>query len=58
MEKKELFLAICWIDGNPVIDGANYHENKDTLLDYINSLPKIQGIEYTICSINHISNIM
>lgn len=45
----EKFLLITWIDGNPMIDGCIWADTKEELIEYYNSLPKVKGVEYTIC---------
>jgi hypothetical protein len=54
----ERFLLIEWIKGNPVIDGAEYADTRKELMDYCDSLPKVSGVEYTICRIYDVRNAM
>ena len=51
MKNKELYLLVRWIEGHPILDGAKFAETKQELLNYYNTLPKLQGVEYTICQI-------
>lgn len=51
----ERYLLIEWINGNPIIDGAKYADTKDELIEYYDSLPKVLGVEYTICRIYNIN---
>lgn len=48
------YLLIKWIHGHPIIDGAKYADTKEDLYNYYNSLPKIKGVEYTICEIYNV----
>ena len=52
----ERYLLIEWIQGHPVIDGAKYADTKQELMDYYDSLPKLQKslVEYTICRIYNV----
>jgi len=50
----ERFLLIEWVHQNPILDGALYFDTKDECLEYINNLPKINGVDYTICRIRNV----
>ena len=49
------YLLITWINGNPLIDGCIWADTREELMDYWKSLPEVEGVTYTICRSNHIS---
>lgn len=49
---KVRYLLIEWINGNPVIDGCKHFDSKDDCLEYWQKMPKVIGVEYTICETN------
>lgn len=49
----ERYLLVEWIDGNPSIDGALFFNDKKSLMDYWESLPKIDLVKHTICTIRN-----
>lgn len=51
----ERYLLIEWINDHPIIDGAKYADTRDGIHEYYNSLPKIKGVNYTICRIYNVS---
>lgn len=48
------YLLIKWIQGHPIIDGAKYADTNQEVMNYYNSLPKVLGVEYTICRIYNV----
>jgi len=49
----ERYLLVEWIDNNPCIDGSLYFDNKDSLLRHYETLPKIDLVKHTICTIRN-----
>jgi len=54
LDVSERYLLIKWINEAPILDGAKYADSKEDILDYYNSLPRLSGVEYTICRIDKI----
>ena len=49
----ERILLVRWMDGNPILDGADYFINMDEALERYNEIPKFKNVEYTICKIRN-----
>lgn len=49
---KVRYLLIKWLNGDPIIDGCMHFDTKDECLEYYKTLPKIGGVEYTVCRTN------
>jgi len=49
----ERILLVRWMDGNPILDGAEYFANMDEALERYNEMLKFKNVEYTICKIKN-----
>lgn len=49
----ERILLVRWMDGNPILDGAEYFIDMDEALERYNEIPKFKNVEYTICKIKN-----
>jgi hypothetical protein len=46
-----VFMAVEWLNNKPIINGSKVFKDKIKCIEYIQNLPKIDGLEWTIAKL-------